>query len=187
MCQWWDSSGCTLGLLDALPNFCINFTIKCILHIFFKTGLGIVNNSAGNPNTDSPHPRGPHWPLSHITSGGIALDAWFGIWMHFCINSQLNHFYIKKFNNYLSNIHAIIFQVYASHWRKCAQSCQCLNIFKITIFQLWGCPRTSQDIPVDLQAASLKNELKLNGQDIQGHYCTKVAFRPYANILRTPL
>ena len=148
--------GCT-------SEFCINFTIKCILCIFFKTGLSIVNNSAGNPNTDSPHPRGPHWPLSHLTacaSGGIALDAWFGIWMHFCINSQLNHFYIKRFNNYLSNIDVIIFQVYASHWRRCAQLCQWL---KITIFQLWGCPR------------------------IPGHYCTKVAFRPYANVLRTPL
>jgi hypothetical protein len=88
MCRWQGSSGCTLGHLDALPNFCINFTIKCILCIFFKTGLGIVNNSAGNPNTDSPHPRGPNWPLSHITAcagGGIALDAWFGIWMHFRI------------------------------------------------------------------------------------------------------
>ena len=46
--------------------------------VFAQTGLGIINNSASNPNTSSTHSRGPDWPLSHTAtcaSGRIVLDA----------------------------------------------------------------------------------------------------------------
>ena len=101
MCRWEDNSGCRIGYLDALSNFCINFTIKCILHIFFKNGVGIINDSADNPETCSPHSMGPSGPFNPITTnagGGIALDAQLTIWMHFGLP------WIFLFNNNLFSI-----------------------------------------------------------------------------------
>ena len=90
--------------LDAWLGIWMHFQIFALisqLNVFYIYFSSIINDSANNPKTHSPHSMGPSGPFNSITtnaSGGIALDAQLSIWMHFGL------LWIFLFNNNLFSI-----------------------------------------------------------------------------------